>query len=55
MKKPERKKTDKLHIGVTKEQKETLKKRAESLGLTLTGYCTLILIKTIPKIEEIPD
>jgi len=48
-------KNDKLHIPISTEQKEILKERAESLGLTLTGYCTLILIKTIPKIEEIPD
>ena len=49
------KKNNKLHIPIDTEQKEILKKRAESLGLSLTGYCTLILLKTIPKIEEIPD
>lgn len=49
------KKNDKLHIPISTEQKEILKKRAESLGLSLSQYCLLILIKTVPKVEEIPD
>ena len=49
------KKNDKLHIPISTEQKEIIKNRASSLGMTMSQYCLLILLKTIPKIQEVPD
>lgn len=51
------KKNTKLHIPISTEQKEKLKKRAEALGLPLTNYCLMILLKSKPiiELEEEPD
>lgn len=49
------KKTDKLHIPISSEEKQKLKSRAEDCGLSLSSYCLFVLLKTIPKIEDIPD
>lgn len=51
------KKNTKLHIPISTEGKETLKKRAEQYEMTLTQYCLYILMNTIPikQKTEIPD
>lgn len=36
-------KNDKLHIPISTEEKEKLKKKAELLGLSLSAYCLFIL------------
>lgn len=46
------KKNNKLHIGITSEDKKRLEKKADELGLTLTGYCLMILLNSLKgKIE----
>lgn len=50
-------KNSKIHIPVSTELKEKLEKRAEACGLSLAGYCSLVLSKAKPQIisEEEPD
>ena len=48
------KKNTKLHIPLSSEQKETLKRKASSCGLPLSVYCLHVLLKTEVKIKEIP-
>lgn len=45
-------KNNKIHIPISTEEKNKLKKRAESVGLTLAQYCLFVLMKSRPKIEE---
>ena len=45
------KKNTKLHIDISTEDKDILKKRAEDSGLSLSSYCIFILKKAIPKVE----
>lgn len=49
------KKNDKLHIPISTEQKELLKKRSEECGLSLSQYCLFVLLSAKPKIEVIED
>lgn len=44
-------KNDQIHIKISTEEKNTLKKRANSTGLELSSYCRFILLKAEPKIE----
>lgn len=46
------KKNDKLHIPINSEQKKKLKIRAETLGLSLSQYCLMILLNAKPKLEK---
>jgi len=49
------KKNTKIHIKISSEDKEKLRKKAENLGLTLTSYCMMVLRKAevlIPKINS---
>ena len=49
-------KNSKLHIPITTEDKNKLKKKAEALGLTLSTYCLMVLKNAQPKIlVEIPE
>jgi len=50
------KKNSKLHIPISTEGKEKLKKRAEACEMTLTAYCLYILMNTtpIPQKKRIP-
>lgn len=51
------KKNCKIHIPVSSEEKEKLKRRAEACGYTLATYCRVVLINAKPRIqvEEIID
>jgi len=51
------KKNSKLHIPIDTESKKKLEKRAEALGLSLSSYCLLVLLKNKPKVDfqEIPE
>lgn len=49
------KKNDKLHIGISSEQKLKLIERASDCGMSLSQYCLFILLKAKPKIENLPD
>lgn len=49
------KKNSKLHISISTEQKELLKRRASDLGMTLSQYSLFILLKSKPRVEHIPD
>ncbi len=40
-----------IHIIVSKEEKEILKDRSKSVGLTLNGYIRFVLLNTKPKIQ----
>ena len=40
-----------LLIRIEKTEKEVLRERAKKLGLTLTAYCRMILIKSIKPIR----
>jgi len=46
-----RKKNAKLYIDLSTEDKESLKKRAEESGLSLSSYCIFILKRAVPKVE----
>lgn len=46
------KKNDKLHIPISTEKKEMLKKRASELEMSLTQYCLFILLSAKPKVED---
>jgi len=46
------KKNDKLHIPISSEDKQKIKLRAESLGLTMAQYCLFILKSAKPKLPE---
>ena len=39
-----------MHIKLSTEQKETLRKRAESVGLSLSSYIVFVLLNTQQKI-----
>ena len=45
------KKNSKLHIAITFEEKEKLKRSADKIGISLASYCRLILISAKPKID----
>jgi len=45
------KKNTKLHLGISTEDKLTLQKRAESLGMGLSEYCLFVLKNAKPKIQ----
>jgi len=45
------KKNTKLHIPISSEMKEILKKRASSVGLSLSQYCLFVLTQAKPRIE----
>uniref|UniRef100_A0A6M3JI75 Uncharacterized protein n=1 Tax=viral metagenome TaxID=1070528 RepID=A0A6M3JI75_9ZZZZ len=36
-----------IYIRVTEEYKQALEVKAKKLGLTLTGYCRMILLKSL--------
>ena len=46
------KKNTKLHIPISTEKKEVLKKRAESCGMNLSQYCLLVLLNAKPNLKE---
>lgn len=46
-------KNNKIVICITTEQKEIVKKRAKECGLSLSAYCTYLLINARPKIEDV--
>lgn len=45
------KKNDKLHIPISTDKKNILKKRAEALEMPLSQYCLLVLMNAKPKID----
>lgn len=45
------KKNKSIHIKVTTEQEQKLKKKAEKCGLSLSSYILFISLNTEPKIE----
>jgi len=46
------KKNTKLHIPISTEQKDIIKKRASDCGMNITQYCLFILINAKPKIDK---
>jgi len=46
------KKNDKIHIPISTEDKVKIKKRAESVGLSLTQYCRYVLLQSKARVEE---
>lgn len=46
-------KDNKIHIGFSTEQKLKLKAKAEELGMSLSDYCRLILLKARVEISEV--
>lgn len=46
------KKNSDIHIKLSTEQKEVLRKRAESVGLSLSSYIVFVLLNTKPKIQD---
>lgn len=46
------KKNSKLHIAISTEQKALLKKRADSVGLSLSQYCLFVLIQAKPQVND---
>lgn len=49
------KKNTKLHIDISTEDKDILKRKAEDSGLSLSSYCLFVLKKAVPKIEYSED
>lgn len=47
------KKNSSIHIKLAEEQKEILKKKAESCGLSLSSYIVFVLMTTSPEVQEI--
>lgn len=49
------KKNDSIHLKLTSDQKLLLKKRAESVGLSLSSYILFVLLNTRPQIQQLND
>jgi len=49
------KQNTKLHIGMSTEIKEKLKKRADQCGMTLNQYCLFLLSNAKPKVEFLEE
>lgn len=47
------KKNDKLHIPCTSEQKVTIKKKADKVGMSISQYCLFILLRAEPTVKNI--
>ena len=47
------KKNTSIHIKISEEEKENLKKKAGLCGLTLSSYIVFVLSTTTPKVQEI--
>jgi predicted DNA binding CopG/RHH family protein len=47
------KKNTKLHLPISSQEKESLKIKASSFGITLTAYCLLILKKAVVSVSEV--
>jgi len=46
-------KNNSIHLKLTAEQKEIIKQRAESVGLSMTSYILFVVLKTEIKIQQI--
>jgi uncharacterized protein (DUF1778 family) len=46
------KKNSSIHLKLSETQKELLKKRADTVGLSLSAYILFIVLNTTPKIQE---